>query len=56
MILKKLNNYLSYYATTEDDVHGIFYLDSNRKAVSFKSYKELEKESEMDNGRSETED
>jgi len=53
--LKKLNNYLSYYSTTSDNVHGIFYLDSNRTAVSFKSYDEIEKESEVDDTKS-TED
>ncbi len=45
--LGKLNNYQSYFATTNDDVRGIFYLDSNREAVSFKSYEELESESEV---------
>lgn len=44
--LQKLNNYHSYFATTADNVRGIFYLDSNRGAVSFKSYAEIKEESE----------
>jgi len=44
--LKKLNNYYSYYATTKEGVRGVFYLDSNRGAVSFKSYGEIKEESE----------
>lgn len=43
--IDKLNNYPSYYATVEDNIRGIFYLDSNRGAVSFKSYDDIKKES-----------
>lgn len=43
--LNKLNDYPSYYATIDHDKKGIFYLDSNRGAVSFNSYEDLEKES-----------
>lgn len=43
--LNKLNDYPSYYATIDSGVKGIFYLDSNRGAVSFKSYEDIEKES-----------
>lgn len=39
--LKKLNNYPKYFATIDADVRGIFYLDSNRGAVSFNSYEDI---------------
>ena len=45
--LEKLNDYPKYYATITDDVRGIFYLDSNREAVSFKSYEDITEESEV---------
>lgn len=50
--LDKLNNYHKYFATINDDVRGIFYLDSNRGAVSFNSYEDAlagKEESEVPN-------
>lgn len=50
--LEKLNNYPKYYATVTDGVRGIFYLDSNRGAVSFNSYEDIDalnKDSEIAN-------
>lgn len=44
--LKKLNNYPKYYATIEEGINGIFYLDSNRGAVSFNSYEDILNEQE----------
>jgi len=46
--LDKLNDYPKYYATITDDVRGIFYLDSNRGAVSFNSYEDALAEEESD--------
>jgi len=42
--LEKLNNYPKYFATVEDNMRGVFYLDSNRGAVSFNSYEDIGKE------------
>lgn len=47
--LEKLNDYPKYYSTISDDVKGVFYLDSNRGAISFKSYQDIKEESEVKN-------
>lgn len=45
--IDKLNDYPKYYATISDGVYGIFYLDSNRGAVSFNSYEEESEKNEL---------
>lgn len=45
--LEKLNDYPKYYSTINEDVKGVFYLDSNRGAISFKSYQDIKEESEV---------
>lgn len=46
--LKKLSDYPKYYSTITDGTNGVFYLDSNREAISFKSYDDIKEESEVE--------